>query len=291
MPQIPLYEALSYAWGDPKATETIYLHNQHSSTTSSLGITSNCARALRQLRYPDSERLIWVDAICINQANIEERSAQVRIMHRIYSNASHVLIYLGDSSVDSDKAIGILEDDAGGRRPWTTDNLDHDEVTALKNLLHRPWFHRVWVLQEVACSRSARVICGSRITPWRETFHKAHSSSIGHIEKLRPLPYVMSFGESRLIDTMTPEGLFRELRNARDCASTDAKDKIYALLELFQERPHDKRLTIDYTRNLTDLFTDVAEYLLEHMGPSVLSERYGDSRINGLPSWVPDWTV
>jgi hypothetical protein len=292
MPRITPYEALSYVWGNPATTQTISLYNPHSKLNLSLSITLNCAQALKQLRLSDEERFIWVDAICINQADIAERSAQVRLMHRIYRAASQVLIYLGESSADSDKAISILEDDANGDRPWITDNLDPGEITAVRNLLYRPWFHRVWVLQEVAWSRSALVLCGSRITPWRETFHKAYSSSIGYIDDLQPLPYVMSFGEWRLADTfLTPEALLHELRNARDCASTDAEDKIYALLALFQRRPDDQRLAIDYSRQLPGLFTDIAAYLLEKIGTSVLSETYGCGKIPGLPSWVPDWTI
>jgi hypothetical protein len=286
------YEALSYAWGNTSTTETIVLYDPHSKLYLSLGVTLNCARALETLRLPDEGRLVWVDAVCINQADVAERSAQVKIMHRIYRAASRVLIYLGDGSAGSDEAICILEDDANGDRPCVTDSLNYNEVSAVRALLRRPWFHRVWVLQEVAWSRSALVLCGSRTTPWRETFCNAYSSSIGHIDDLKPLPYVMSFGELRPSDTfLTPEALLRELRNARDCASTDAKDKIYALLALFQGRPDDNRLAIDYTRRLPDIFTDVASYLLEKIGASILSEAYGCSKITGLPSWVPDWTV
>jgi len=290
--QIPPYEALSYAWGNPKSTGMIYIHNPSSKVTQSMGIASNCAQALRQLRLVDEERVIWVDAICINQADLAERSAQVRIMHRIYRAASRVLIYLGDSSSDSDKAISILEDDANGDRPFITDHLNQAETEAVINLLNRDWFHRVWVLQEVAWSKSALVICGSRVTFWRETMHKAYSSSIGRIDRLQPLPYVMSFGEPKSSDPMTPEDMFRELRKARDCLSSDARDKIYALLELFQKRPDDRRLAIDYTRPLSDLYTDISEYLVDNMGIHILSEKFNSSSRSDLnQSWVIDWTV
>jgi len=294
--QIRSYEAVSYAWGNPRVTDTIYLHNDHSEATLSLAIASNCAQALRRLRHVDEERLLWIDAICINQADVVERSAQVRMMHRIYKTASRVLVYLGESSFDSDIAISILEDDANGNSQFVTNSLDENETLALKSFFNRQWFNRVWVLQEVAWSKSTLVICGLRATSWRETIHKAYSSSIGHVKVLQPLPYVMSFGKPRPNNTMAPGTILRELRNARDCDASDARDKIYALLELFQQRPDDKRLTIDYSRDVSGLYTDVTEYLLENMGINVLSERYmhdqdDDDNIPGLPSWVIDWTV
>lgn len=287
--EVPSYEALSYAWGDPKATDSIHLHHQHSQATLSLGIASNCAQAPRRIRHVDKERVIWVDAICINQADLSERSAQVRIMHRIYKMASQVLIYLGESSPDSDKAIDVLNDDANGDRPFVTDRLDDAEIEALSNFFNRDWFHRVWVLQEVAWAKSALVLCGSRNMSWRETVHKAYWSSIGRIDRLQPLPYVMSFGEPKSGDIMTPQSMLCELRNARDCRASDARDKIYALLELFQKRPGDNRLTIDYTRPLLDLYKDVSNYLLGNMGINILSENFNDSPTG--PTWVIDWIV
>ena len=292
MPPIVPYEALSYAWGDAQNTNTIFLSDAQSALDRPLRIASNCAQALEQLRLPDKERLIWIDAICINQSDISERSAQVRIMHRIYRAALRVLVYLGERSTDSDEAICILEDDAKGGRPFITDNLSYGEIKAVKALLNRPWFHRVWVLQEVAWSKSALVLCGSRITPWRETFHRAYTSSISQIGDLKPLPYVMSFGKVRSPEPLlTPDALLGELRNARDCAPTDPVDKIYAVLELLRAAPGDSRLAIDYNRQPATVFTDVAEYLLEGVGLGLLSDAYGHSTMSGLPSWAPDWTI
>lgn len=293
--EAPVYEALSYAWGKPEVADGIYLHapNSKPENTGILGLAESCALALRRLRLADKERLLWVDAICINQADVAERSAQVRIMHRIYKTASRVLIFLGEGNVVTDQAIAVLEDDANGRRQCITDSPDPDEETNLLLFFSLPWFKRVWVLQEVAWATTALAFCGSRVVPW-ETLHKAFTSSIGCIECLQPMPHVLSFGEPRPDELMTPQKLLGELRNARVCDASDPRDKIYALLELFHRRPSDPRLAIDYERGLCDLYTDVSEYLLEELGLDVLAETHGEpSCVPGLamPTWVINWAA
>lgn len=115
---------------------------------------------------------------------------------------------------------------------------------------------------------------------------------IAQIDDLKPISYVMSFGKVRLPESvLPPDALLGELRNARDYASTDLVDKIYALLELLCAVPGDSKLAIDYNRQLATIFTDVAEYLLEGIGLRLFSNAYGHNTMNGLPSWVPDWTI
>jgi hypothetical protein len=84
------YEALSYVWGDPKITRTIRLseHDIH--------VTTNIETALHYLRRPDEPRVLWVDTICINQKDLDERNSQVRMMAEIYSEARAVIVWLSD---------------------------------------------------------------------------------------------------------------------------------------------------------------------------------------------------
>lgn len=294
-PETPAYEALSYAWGQPEATEGIYLHAPSSDPENArmLGLAENCALALRRLRHPNKERSLWVDAICINQADVAERGAQVRIMHRIYKTASRVLIYLGEGSAATDQAIAILQDDADGRRQCITDSPE--EEISLQTFFSLPWFKRVWVLQEVAWAATALAFCGSQVVSW-ETLQNAYTSSIGRIDRLQPLPHVLSFGEPRPDGEMTTHELFMELKKARVCDASDPRDKVYALLELFHKRHDDPRLAIDYERKVSNLYTDVSLYLMrcgEGLG-NVLAETHDEpSRVPGLviPSWVINWAA
>jgi Heterokaryon incompatibility protein (HET) len=96
-----LYEALSYTWdGEEKPCSiTIKEHN--------LDVTTNLYAALLRLRDRSFERIIWIDAICINQKNSKEQGQQVQLMAMIYSKAHRVLVWLGETANDIE---GALED-------------------------------------------------------------------------------------------------------------------------------------------------------------------------------------
>ncbi len=116
----PEYVALSYVWGDPKMQTTIYIDEQP------MKATVNLEAALRDLRFSNMHCLIWADAICIDQANVAERSAQVQMMADIYRRATRVCIWLGSAlsrhdlggyqSVCAymDKTLELLDDSSAG---------------------------------------------------------------------------------------------------------------------------------------------------------------------------------
>ncbi|ENI03928.1 hypothetical protein COCC4DRAFT_116764, partial [Bipolaris maydis ATCC 48331] len=87
--QIPEYETISYCWGNAAQRNIIVLNNLP------ISVPSSSAAALRHVRLCQSDRTVWLDAICINQNDIEERSRQVAIMGAIYRNGTRNLIYLG----------------------------------------------------------------------------------------------------------------------------------------------------------------------------------------------------
>jgi len=82
----PAYEALSYVWGDPEEKCMITWNNEQ------VPVTRNLYTALPFLRLRDGERVMWIDAVCINQNDEQERSQQVRIMGKIYKQASQVIV-------------------------------------------------------------------------------------------------------------------------------------------------------------------------------------------------------
>lgn len=86
----PKYEALSYVWGNPNATIPIKLEAH------GFPVTKNLERALRYFRYPDTARILWIDAICIDQKNIPERNQQVQRIGRIYQSATKVILWMGE---------------------------------------------------------------------------------------------------------------------------------------------------------------------------------------------------
>ena len=87
------YEALSYVWGTSNQSGNISIRNGDNEWL--VDLTASLKETLLRLRFPDRERRLWVDQICINQSNLAERSQQVQFMNRIYKRASHILVWLG----------------------------------------------------------------------------------------------------------------------------------------------------------------------------------------------------
>ena len=98
----PNYAALSYSWGDPRDTQTITIGS------CSVPVTRNLYSALKHLQYEKTARVIWVDALCINQSDNEEKGWQVELMREIYQRATFVSIWLGPADSTSDKVMDYL---------------------------------------------------------------------------------------------------------------------------------------------------------------------------------------
>lgn len=103
---IPFYEALSYMWGSRAKVRYIVIDGTR------LFVGKNLWRALRGLRYKTRPRVLWADAICIDQASVAERSLQVQKMRWIYANAAAVMVWLGDE-VDAGSTSTCLHSPAG----------------------------------------------------------------------------------------------------------------------------------------------------------------------------------
>jgi hypothetical protein len=89
------YDALSYMWGDPAPADRIYISGK------ALLIASNLTVALHHLRHADKSLSIWIDAICIDQQNYDERAEQVQLMRKLYKRADTVRIWINEPGIDS----------------------------------------------------------------------------------------------------------------------------------------------------------------------------------------------
>ena len=158
------FEALSYTWGSPTFESSIYLNGSRVKTT------ANLTAALSQLRYLTKTRIVWIDAIWINQSNVEEKCMQVQLMPDIYAGACRVLVWLGSSSEHSGVGMEILEQFSSAEHfsenaRWRT--LPPRVVGfALSDFMQRAWFHRYWVVQEAALAKEIVMICGPHHLFW-----------------------------------------------------------------------------------------------------------------------------
>lgn len=153
----PEYVALSYCWGDPAATKEISING------AAVQVTWNLESALRHLRAKGYGRL-WVDAVCINQQDKTERSQLLLWMGSIYRRAEEVVAWTGE---DFDLAIDFTNRLNSLNKSRSASPTAHDirEATLLE-LLARPYWKRVWIIQELALARRITIHCGRLETSW-----------------------------------------------------------------------------------------------------------------------------
>lgn len=211
-----VYEALSWTWG--KADDKFAILINEGGTTYKKRVRKELALALKYLRKPGKERVLWIDAICVNQDDLDERNQQVQMMSRIYTRSEQVCVWLGEADRDSEIAINFIRDEIRELRNFDTisSNTQYSKQwRALMSLMQREWFFRRWVVQEIALASAATVYCGPHSVPWKsfavavelfvevETATHRLSEVMGRDEKLRHVPgwfeYVSELGASLLV--------------------------------------------------------------------------------------------
>ena len=391
------YEALSYTWGDESDPALIYIDG------ATLSVTRNLHAALCALRNTDSNRDLWVDAVCINQKDTAERGREVLRMLEIYGRATRVVIWLGEESESSALAIEHLRTLAQDSRvrsyvlelsnraayikkfakevflimayvanatkvkpfaaawvllaytvfprssgimalilqlitlwqllklvvtaawayfksDWLLLNADSNtvdrlyiphnaSVSALKEFFSRPWFYRVWVVQEAVASQNVLVICGQLQLPWSDL-----CDACDHIDYLvSRTPQRNAYVETLYRSThamrslTSKKSLANKARNSefgllnllwlfRHFAAKDPRDKVYALLGLARGVQEQTALVDsfqpDYAKSVEVVYADTVRFLVTQMGNlDVLRFCDGLCRRPNLSTWAPDWTV
>jgi hypothetical protein len=162
------YEAMSYGGEPEQGSSSISIFSAGS--TYKLAIKPNLEAALRQLRFPDRYRLLWIDAICINQEDIPEQDFHIQRMGSIFNTAVNVCIWLGTADTKSVSAFKLIR-----KFEQNPDlNIDSEEehnkssLDNLIGLLRRRWFTRRWAIQELALAKKATLHCGHDSISWIE---------------------------------------------------------------------------------------------------------------------------
>jgi hypothetical protein len=134
----PAYEALSYVWGEPVFSHFI----QETSTNTILNITTNLNQALQAIRHKDTARVLWIDAVCINQTDLKEKGHQVALMGQIYHDATRVVIWLGDSKDGLTQFTSVLDCFVTTLQDWHLENWSAStslQRRSLFKILEQPW--------------------------------------------------------------------------------------------------------------------------------------------------------
>ncbi|KAM3065331.1 hypothetical protein ACMFMF_011268 [Clarireedia jacksonii] len=287
------YEALSYTWGEPLNYQAIHVTVPGSLESKEFSVTPNCYSALSRLRYKDRRRIIWIDALCINQSDIIERNHQVTLMSKIYSQATNVVIFLGHATQGSDLAIDFIVECDNPDSETSSLSYPKSEplINALNNFFRQPWFTRVWVIQEATLSRSGVIYYGEKTLPWSavKNFKTWNTST----KWLPLLPFVVTFEMQSFEKDPIKAGniVLKALLQARHYGAMNPRDKVYALLPLLHSFSTDLNVTPNYGDSLAKVYSDCASSLVAECGLEILYAVQGRSSIENLPSWLPDWSM
>ncbi|KAK3207209.1 hypothetical protein GRF29_103g218942 [Pseudopithomyces chartarum] len=310
------FEALSYAWGDKNPTATIEFPDG-----SHLPIRENLESFLRYRRQHDHPLDLWIDAICINQDDAQEKSSQVQVMGRIYAIANRLSIWLGPPEDDSPFAIRSLLD-FSGESAFVKLGSSVEENLAIEHLLSRAWWIRIWIVQEVALGglgmryTDMTVWCGPEQIPWHRLVlacARMHANRLNmrqtfpSVKKVLKLDVLASRRKDEFMElckTKYSSRLLRYISEYRDHLASDPRDKIYALLGLWGDSCFGLKFAVEctpapavnYSHSVERIYTDFASWILDStQSLEILSHcqsmNHSSARIRpDLPTWVPDWS-
>lgn len=316
--EAPLYEALSYEWGPTERQKDIMMDGRV------VRVRRNLWHALRAIRFHarGQPRMLWIDAICIDQCDNVEKFQRVSHMGPIYERASCVICWLGTSSPDSDLAVSFLKsatDVLAEFGPqfaltnratqifieWICSNDHGPAVRAIENLLnYRSYWSRIWIRQEIIFAEDIFIYCGINKIHWIGAHAVCKLLTQLRGKHMRGRSGIQGLNHSRDMLGMRKDDqwLLAELGNTWTSKATDPRDKVFGLLGLFQYKaPSDSyRLRPDYRLSFFDVCLQVFRYCVfnefgDARRESCLSilciSRPKFSEVDGLPTWLADWSA
>ena len=324
------YETVSYCWGNANDRSTILVDGQPCM------VPASAERALRRLRCREMVRTLWIDSVSIDQNSDCERSQQVAMMADIYQSSTGNLIYLGEDDSAVQKALATVERLMQSINYETTTNshrqfrstlygqtnsdpfaeagerLGGIDFEALLWLYERPWFRRLWVIQEVALGPRNTCFCGRSVFGIRNVLRVARWLTY----KKFYMPLYVTRSKGRVVASLMWD--FVDPWNSADLASfhcltdltaildqdfpaetTEPRDAVYGVLGLMArtrtlEKDH-ALLKLDYAKPVAEIYRDATRYALQER-QSLRLLRHVDHGgadaydLQGFPSWVPQYS-
>ena len=308
--RLPQYKALSYEWGEGPAIHPIimrdYIQNPREirdpkkrlqflmfrTVGTRFFVRRNLFEALRHLRHNKEPVKLWIDAICINQLDDDEKAEQITRMAEIYNRAYNVNVWLGTASKKSDMAMEFIKELVQFQQLKAILHREEslEKWLALIELMCSRWFSRRWVIQELALARTASVHCGSKTVHW-DDFADAISIFTTKLALVRseiqksnkPLnfkPEALSIVEalgartlvrakSDLLQKSSDGKILVRNSTLEYLVSTlvsfdamDPRDTVYALLSISRENPQ-RELRPNYKKSLLQVYTEFVKYCIE----------------------------
>jgi hypothetical protein len=302
----PVYEAISYVWGDENIKRKIHINGI------AVDITVNLALALSYIRLEHRPRIVWTDAICINQSNLSEKNAQVSMMGSIYKNCTQCLVWLGEEDEDNVDDVYNVYDTFDFIKQIGHGHIDlsgcagapcRSKMGTMSRLMRRPWWDRTWTIQESLLPPRVTFLCGTNSLdsehfleaffnlakhlgggccpyPSCETCHEAVGRYYSKLPGLIPQP-----------SSQKLNSLLGRMTIYRDRMVSDPRDKVYAVLSLISES-QPAGIVVDYGISPLELYTKAfLEDIKLHQSLNsfgLVLRKQRDSSPSDYPSWLPN---
>ncbi|KAM0690170.1 hypothetical protein Q7P36_008937 [Cladosporium allicinum] len=314
----PHYETVSYVCGDQTVKATINLHG------SKIQVPATSEAALRRMRLKDRLRTLWIDALCINESDIEERGHQVGMMYEIYTQTSHNCIYLGLNDRNMPKVVASMKAILREISVETRDYVDFENMlseplenrkpakepfvidiyqSGLLEFFQNPWFSRLWVVQEASLSRTSTCYVGRhrlslvdvlRIAKW--LCYKWHQISHNDNAPIGGIRHAGSiFDAADRIHGRCYRGksnLWFLLYTFAEFHTFDRRDQVYALVALWQIYTQTSLLPVvlkpNYTLSVDEVLSSAARFAIQETNDlELLRDVYANTAGRKWPSWIP----
>lgn len=307
-PNLPPFRALSYTWGLPQFTQKVIVDGK------SLHILDSVHAFFKQFFTKTQSHWWWIDSICINQQDNSEKASQVILMRRIFQEAIQTCVWLGDESDDSECAFTFLKLVAShkteSRRGYTEESWIVDfrrldgpyrkEWQAVNNLLRRPWWTRVWTVQEFVVPMQLQICCGTQSISrgqFRMALHRIYDCGVD-LSTPAPCNRGRLLGKYKALrhdnDSSIELSLVATLSYIGDHQASDARDYVYSLSGIVND--FNLAGTPDYNQPVEVLYTKIVQAFIERYQSldiicfATIFQDLDDPQAS-LPSWVPDWRI
>jgi hypothetical protein len=297
------FYALSYTWGDDGVTRPIRVNGKE------IHVTKNLRDALRQWydieQYQKGQygRLhIWADALCIDQRNEDERNVEVKRMGTIFSEARLVIAWAGRELRHGNRLMELLSRMNANPRS----EINARDAEAVFELACRPYWTRLWVIQEMLLANGGACICfGNQAFKLNQWFYlvnalRIHWASIKQHGGPRPVQKLLAFAMSERLSSLAtfrvrdaPQPDLATLMHAsRFARQTEPRDKVYAMLGLMDPALRDL-VRPDYSATILEVYRQFVRSTIRFSGKleMIYQGAFMTARNSAFPSWVPDWRL
>ncbi|KAK9413776.1 hypothetical protein SUNI508_11594 [Seiridium unicorne] len=278
------FTALSYVWGNYNDKVSICVNDRVVTTT------RNLYAAMVHLRDRSAEIILWVDALCINQGNLPERTSQVEHMPQIYGTAAEVIAWLGEEAHGSGEAMDYISSHAGATNE-TSNPHQKPAPLQLEPLWSRPYWGRVWVVQELASAHRSGgkciIKCGHQFVSF-DQFRCFLGRFLADqfytgVDSVRRPKHLINLSIAH-----EKKSFLEILSESASLEATDPRDRIYGIRGISPEF-YRNRIPVDYQISFQELCKKViAAYIKKEKKLDILCQFRSFPRSDHYPSWVRD---